>query len=170
MVNFKKWIKFWAWLLSMGLALGLYILSSISNILGNISLASINMLQSVIQAEATILGFFAIIGAYGLTSYDTRIDRHEQQLFDLHLSEVSPVYKQFEKKLNDLKEKKRGFAKLCAVIASLLIISLLFSTITLGMKDASSSLAKIFSGTALYLFFIGIIGIVYFFVRISRET
>ena len=154
----------------MGLALGLYVLSSISNILGNISLASINMLQSVIQAEATILGFFAIIGAYGLTSYDTRIDRREQQLFDLHLSEVSPVYKQFEKKLNNLKENKRVFARLCAFITSLLIISLLFSTITLGMKDASSSLAKIFSGTALYLFFIGIIGIVYFFVRISRET
>jgi hypothetical protein len=50
--------------------------------IAKITINSAAVLQSLIQAEATILGFFGIIVTYLLTSYDTRLDRFEQQRFD----------------------------------------------------------------------------------------
>ena len=169
MINFKKWLKkFWILIVPFAIVVAFFAAVSFSNFLANISLTSTNMLQSAIQAEATILGFFAIIGAYFLTSCDTRIDRLEQQLFDLSISKKNLMLEPLTNKIEELKEIKKGSAGFIAIISSCVIISLLCSTIALGMKDANSPLAQGFSSFAFYLFFIGIGGIVFFFYMISR--
>jgi tetrahydromethanopterin S-methyltransferase subunit D len=61
------------------------VLGGLASFIAQISVNSKNMLQSLIQAEATVLGFFGLIVTYVLVSYDTRLDRFEQERFDCEL-------------------------------------------------------------------------------------
>jgi drug/metabolite transporter (DMT)-like permease len=170
MIKLKKRLKkLWVLFAVFVIVGGFFVAISFSDFLANISLTSTNMLQSAIQAETTMLGFFAIIGAYFLTSCDTRIDRLEQQLFDLKIAKETFMPESITNRISDLKENKSSSAVLIAIIASVLIVSLLCSITALGMKDANSSLAKNTSSFGFYTFFIGIGGIVYFFYMLSRD-
>lgn len=51
---------------------------------GLVASFSIDMLKAMIEAQATILGFYGLIVVYALTSFDGRIDRLENQKFELN--------------------------------------------------------------------------------------
>lgn len=135
------------------------------------ALNSLEMLQSMVQAEATILGFLGVIAAYVLTSYDSRIDRLEQQCFDTeqrglgtvttnNTSQVEAIKKRMEKT-----RKLRKDAILSLGTSSIfLIVSLLLSITTLGTRNS------ILGGAGFYIFFGGISNLVSLFYQMSKET
>jgi hypothetical protein len=93
-----------------------------------------NGLKALIEAEATILGFFGLMVVYMLSSLDTRIDRLEQQRFDIsakHADEAS--------KLGEVKNKVRGLKKdivrRSQIIGVMLVVSLLICIGLLGIQN-----------------------------------
>jgi hypothetical protein len=147
--------------------------------IAKITINSAAVLQSLIQAEATILGFFGIIVTYLLTSYDTRLDRFEQQRFDARnspadLKKVEIINISYleviDDKIRTLKRQKKEIAGSMGLYAFLLALSLLFSVITLGMIDSGSPYLDALSVLGLSLFFLGVVGIVIVFLQISTES
>jgi hypothetical protein len=146
--------------------------------IADIAISSKDVLQSLIQAEATILGFFGIIVTYLLASYDTRLDRLEQQRFDVRKSPDD--LKKMEMldfsyvdligtKIENIKQRKRDIAETMGIYTFFLILSLLLSIITLGMIDSNSAYLNFLSVLGLAFFFFGIVGILIGFIQISRE-
>jgi uncharacterized BrkB/YihY/UPF0761 family membrane protein len=87
--------------------------------------------NALITAEATVLGFFGIIAVYLLTSYDSRIDKLEEQIFDA--KDDKDRSETLEKRQDDIRTKKK-WALLCMVPGlGCLIISLLLSIFTYGI-------------------------------------
>lgn len=76
-------VKF-AWFLILSVILGFFLtfLLIIAFHFGTLSVFSDVTLTALIQAEATIIGFFGIVFIYGLTSYDNRRDRIEATKLD----------------------------------------------------------------------------------------
>jgi len=77
---------------------------------GAVAVISEEMLKALIEAEATILGFFGLITVYALTSLDTRIDRIEQQFFDIkkETSDLGRVRRTLlTERLSKIREERR---------------------------------------------------------------
>jgi len=133
------------------------------------------MLPSLIEAEATILGFFGLIVVYALTSLDSRMDRYEKQIFDLGekhweldllsrpetewqiLGEEKITF--FNKRLSKIKEKKRKTANLALVVGVYLIVSIMSSLLGLGIPDERWSF--FLSSLSVALLFVSISGILW---------
>ncbi len=129
------------------------------------------MLQSVIQAEATILGFLGVIAAYTLSSYDTRIDRLNQQYFDLEHPLLDKLETSSETRMNLIrqriertKEMKKSALLIIGVSSILLILSLLLLTTTLGIRN------EVAGGVGFYVFFGSISNIGFLFYQMSKDT
>lgn len=114
-------------------------------VFGLVATISVEMLKAMIQAEATILGFFALVAVYAMSSLDGRIDRFEQQIFKieekyLDFSEnpesIKKVGETKSLKLRDLlnkvKKTKRRTVYLALEAGVLLIGSLFASILGLG--------------------------------------
>jgi len=136
------------------------------------------MLTSLIEAEATILGFFGLITVYALTSLDSNIDRYEQQIFDLRekhweldllirpeteweiLGEEKIAF--FNKRLSKIKEKKRKTVNSTLFTGAFLIGSLLSSILALGIpNDDWSFYLSSFSITFLFASILDIVWTIY---------
>jgi hypothetical protein len=89
-------------------------------------LTSKEMLQSITQAEATVLSLFGIIVAYLLTSYDTRLDRLEQQRYDSEKRDNYPKMYMIDEQKGKIRERKRKTALACLCIGFSLILSLCY--------------------------------------------
>jgi hypothetical protein len=161
-----------------GILIGSIIMIS-ALLISNITIISTSMLQSLIQAEATILGFFGIIVSYMLTSYDSRIDRLEQQRFDVRsspddLKKIGQFDFSFkdviDEKIEYLKQLKKEIAKTEGLCVFFLILALISSIIMFGLQDFESPLSKNISALNLGFFFMGIVGIIIVFIQISYET
>jgi uncharacterized membrane protein len=151
---------------------GSIILTVVSIFYGLVAVISKDtMLTSLIEAEATIIGFYGLILVYALTSFDSRADRIEQQLFDLiekeKYSEI-PIEtlktvtsknrgKSLDKALKNIQQRKIKLINSSLLVGVYLVSSLLLSILALGMPDISLSL--LFCMFAVALFFSGIIGI-----------
>jgi hypothetical protein len=122
------------------------------------------MLSSVIQAEATIFGFFGIAASYILVSFDTRIDRLEQQRFDCELANKDQAADSYRKKIASIKEAKKDLTKSLGLVGLILILSLLFSVLALGAVDTNSAFSETISYCGLSLLFVGVVVVVIVFI------
>jgi hypothetical protein len=136
------------------------ILGGLAEYVAEVSVNSKDMLQSLIQAEATVLGFFGIVVSYFLVSYDTRLDRLEQQRFDCELANKPQAVDSYCKKMISLKEIKQSATRTLGGIGILFILSLLLSILALGAIDTNSTFSTGFAYFGLGAFFTGIVGLV----------
>ena len=112
---------------------------------GLVATIEVEMLKAMIQAEATILGFYGLIVVYALTSLDDRIDTLEEQIFEVEEKYLdlpdnpesirnigkTKIAKRNER-LNKIK-KTRGKTVFSALYVGILLIgSLLASILGLG--------------------------------------
>jgi magnesium-transporting ATPase (P-type) len=150
---------------------------------GILNVLSVDALRATIEAEATIIGFFAIVVAYLLNSYDLRIDRFEQELFDMLIQnpqrDAGPILitGSLQKAVKERK-KKTVFAivivGVCLAISLfLLIIALAFvSLLSIGSNSSNKTLvgiAFITDALGTVLLFTGTYGIFSFLLGIARE-
>jgi hypothetical protein len=182
MSNAKKWIKknsnwLWKYLGWYGIFFGIIILLItllIARFLGDVVITSSGMLESLVQAQATVLSLFGIIIAYLLNVNDSKLDRLEQETFEI---ENLPEEKR-DKKLYDftvrryetVREHKRRIAKGCLLIGSILVLSLLLSVIAFSLRGIGGwgPLKILVSALDMLLFFIGIFGIFSILNRIGK--
>lgn len=125
--------------LAIGVIIGVFLGLGIFFWVVPIVLASDEVLKALIEAEATLLGFFGIIAVYVLTSYDGRLDRFEEKLFKLATEETNvpkiPLrvgMQQIRQALSSIERKKKDFARLSAIIGASLVLSIILSVLALG--------------------------------------
>lgn len=166
----KKWLKEnWDWGFVIVFAT---VTTGVSWYLKDVIWTSKDMLQSLTQAEATVLSLFGIIVAYLLASYDTRLDRLEEQR--PHAEEVED-FDAIDKRFRQIKERKRKTARGCLIIGFCLIVSLLLSVAIFGVRDLNdlsdiSQRIRLMLGMFdILLFFCGACGIFLIFNRMGKE-
>ncbi len=171
----RNWTKIYS--IAIGCVIGLIIVV-IAIALSGITLSSLNVLQSLIQAEATVLGFLGVVVTYLLTSYDTRLDRLEQQRFDTMKAHEDdkgslwgkPYHGYIDKKIESIRLKKEDMAKTLGTNSFFLVASLILSIVALGMMNSNSPLLNFIGTLGLGFFFMGIFGIIVVFIQISQEA
>lgn len=104
------------------------------------------MLTALIEAEATILGFFGLIFVYALTSLDNRFERFENSFHRLEdrleefrrLEEKNPSKEKREELMgwlnavNNLNKRKKEVVYRSLVTGSFLVLSFLLAILALG--------------------------------------
>ena len=147
-------------------------------------LAKSDVIKSLIQAEATILGFLGLVIVYVLKSFDDKEDRYMQMLFDLQMKgkdaetillsgeELRLVATKRDKGVKIRRESRGGFlqslidrtnkqkkatVRFTRTIGAYLISSILLSIWILGMPDVV--FAGLLSIFAVYLFLVSLVGI-----------
>jgi len=179
MTQRKEWLKKHQenleWLIVFLISIGIYFASTP---FGFITILSIDVLKSLIEAEATILGLYGIIVAYMLTSYDNRLDRLEQQKFDLKIKHEDNDIKEIEGRIGKIKERKRKTVWGVLLASGSLIFSFMLSITTLGIvsMDVDSieystkmDIAFRISPVASMFLFLGIFAISLVLLRIGKE-
>lgn len=167
----KKWLKG-----NWDIIILAVVLNLIAWSLKDVVMTSNGMLESLTQAEATVLSLFGIIVAYLLTSYDSRLDRLEQQSFEVEKVPFEDnrdieLSKFLIRRFKEIKERKSRIARGCLLVGSALVFSLLSSVIAFGLRDMSGweNLKIGVSMFDILFFFLGIYGIFVLFNRISKE-
>jgi hypothetical protein len=181
--RFTQWAKEYAKPIILGivtgfLTIGLAVIAFFYGLFAVISKET--MLKSLIEAEATILGFFGLIVVYALNSFDNRIDRLEQQLFDtkekyLDLQDLpKEITKTGEAKVADLNDrlsniqkKRRKMINTALAVGAYLVSSLLLSILALGMPDIL--LAFVLCFCAIGIFFVSIVGMFKIFYDLAKS-
>lgn len=150
-------------------------------------LAKDAILKPLIEAEATVLGFFGIIVVYALTSLDNKADRFRQQLFDLsktgkdeeipseflYTASTNQIKKRFTKgqilslSLQNTQRRKRRVVRLASASGLYLVVSLLISILILGIGEVMFSF--FLSILAVSLFFSSILGIFFTIGDLAKE-
>jgi len=145
------------------LVIGIIIVLQISQFFGAIAATKESMINALIQAEATILGFFGLIVIYALTSFDNRTDRLEEQLFKLTTEEHLNVKKEMLEReilrlksyLSIIRTNKKDLVNNTLANGILLVSSLVLSILSLAQVQFGSGLC----GVAIYFLLIEIAGI-----------
>lgn len=113
-------------------------------------LASADALKSLVEAEATIIGFFGIIAVYSLTSLDSRIDRLEQEKHEYEIPKkfaeayypAEEIHRlgfevaNLENRIEKIQDEKQKVANQSSVIGVLLVISLIANIGLLGFQSS----------------------------------
>jgi len=73
------------------------------------------MLKSLIEAEATIIGFFGIIATYSLASIDNRIDKLEDKKFEFSSLAKKEELKVIDKRIKQMEKRKSLLFKWCGL-------------------------------------------------------
>lgn len=130
---------------------------------GSVATVEVEMLKAMIEAEATILGFFALVVVYALSSLDNRIDRLELLLHILIFDrEKFPDLGGIEQtilteRLSKINERKRKTIYSAVYNGVLLIGSLLASILGLGFLGIpNQEWAFYMCSLSAMLFFVGI--------------
>jgi len=144
-------------------------------------LAKETIMKALIEAEATVLGFFGLIIVYILTSLDEKEDRYEQQLFDLtekgkkheevpeelkHLTSMSKG-DMLGKALRHVHERRKTAIRYGSTIGIYLVSSLLLSILTLGIPNVVT--AGFLSMFAVYLFLVSVASIFLMFRDMAKR-
>ena len=157
------------------------------------ALAKSDVIKSLIQAEATILGFFGLVIVYVLKSLDDKEDRYVQMLFDLQMKgkdaetillsgeELRLVATEKDKGIKIKGESRGGFlqsliertnkqkkaiVRFTRTIGAYLVSSILISIWILGMPDVV--VAGLLSIFAVYLFLVSFVSIFQMFGYIGK--
>jgi len=147
---------------------------------GFITILSVDVLKSVIEAEATILGLFGIVVAYLLTSYDNRLDRLDQQKFDLRLKyqSVTEGIEEIEAKMTKIRTRKKDIVWAVIVGSGSLVFSFFLFIATLGIVSMDTNAIEIstkmdiafkISPIASMFLFLGIFAMFLMLFRIGKE-
>jgi len=159
--SFRQWIK--SNIFTIGLFLTSLFLGMILYVFAILAVVDKEMMQALIGAEATILGFFILIVIYGLTSFDTRIDRLEQQIFDMQTGKTRYHREFFEylnKRLENIEKSKKDIVSFSLIGGIILFASLLSSILGLGLSRISSNQWAFFTCLiSLLLLFLGIVSV-----------
>jgi hypothetical protein len=135
---------------------------------------STDALKSLIEAEATILGFFGLIAVYLLSSYDNRIDKLEER-------KSTAAFDTSKENLSSLQEKikaRKSSASIAILVALIsLVLSFFLSIVTLGLlgvnngnpTEVALQIAIPLIVIASTLLFIGAFSIFIMIYRIGRE-
>lgn len=135
---------------------------------------SIDAVKALIEANATILGFFGLIAVYLLTSYDNRIDKLEEKLLDRQIDVNRENLLSLQKKMKN--RKTRATVAIMAAFISL-VVSFFLSMSALGILGINpttptttalqySLISVIVSST---LLFVGVFSIFILLYRIGKE-
>jgi hypothetical protein len=169
----ENWLqRNWDWFIIVVFAI---VADLVAWYLRDVIITSTGMLESLTQAEATILALFGIIVAYLMSSYDSRLDRLEQQKFEIdkvNMNDRDLVMSVFlEKRFKEVKDQKRKVAKGVLWVGFSLVLSLLLSVIAFGLREINDwENAKIGVGMFdILFFFLGIYGILLMLYRIGKE-
>jgi hypothetical protein len=135
---------------------------------------STDAVKTLVEAEATILGFFGLIAVYLLTSYDSRIDKLEEKIQDSSDTAKTERFSVIQRKLKD--RKKRATVAILVALISLLL-SFFLSIVTLGLlgvnegqpTETALKIAIPLIIVASMLLFIGVFSIFLMIYRIGRE-
>lgn len=128
-----------------------------------------SILKPLVEAEATILGFFALVAVYALTSLDNRLDRLEQQFFDMkeQFGDLTKHQKEYvARRIGEIKRKKRKMINHVLIVGVYLVSSLLLSILALGLIQEQ---AIVFCFFVMLLFLAGIFGIFLMLYRLSER-
>jgi hypothetical protein len=135
---------------------------------------STDAVKSLIEGEATILGFFGLIAVYLLTSYDNRMDKLEEKILDSQIDVNLENLRSLKEKIK-IRKRRATNAILAALIS--LILSFFLSIVTLGILDVNPTnptqtalqLALALTTIASTLLFIGVFSTFLMIYRIGRE-
>jgi hypothetical protein len=176
MLKAKKWLKEnWDFLkknLDWYGRIFVIIAFLIALLLWDVIITSVGMLESLVQAQATVLGLFGIIIAYFLNAYDLRLDRLEQESFFEERNGKKIESKEIEERYNEVRKHKFNVAKGFFVIGSLLVFSLLLSVIAFRLREISGwEPLKIGVSVAdISFFFVGMFGILLILNKIGKQS
>ena len=115
------------------------------------------MLKSLIEAEATIIGFFGIIATYSLASIDNRIDKLEDKKFEFSSLAKKEELKVIDKRIKQMEKRESLLIIQVVWVGIYLIVALLLSILALGIPDNLLSFYICVLGMG--MFFTGILGI-----------
>jgi hypothetical protein len=153
---------------------------------GLITVLSADALKTLIEAEATILGFFGLIVVYALTAYDNRIDKLEERIEDWQQNDkpvdlvllkgimFSDVYRDRQDKI---KKRKQIVTSMMLVSLGSLVISFFLFITAYGILTSSGTTTQIaremtsfpLSLAASMLLFVGILSIFMMLFRMGKE-
>ena len=134
------------------------------------------MLPSLIEAEATILGFFGLIVVYVLSSLDSKIDRVEQRLHT-RIREPLEKYKDLggvlktilTERLRNIEEKKRETVRSALFIGVYMIASLMLAIWALGIPLKHNDLSFVLSSYSLMFLFVSISGFLWILYSLGKS-
>lgn len=169
-------VRFWlVFIILSALALILiFVIGEISRLVGSIAVASESMLRTLIETEATILGFFGLIFVYALTSFDNRLDKLEEQLFKLTTEKHSDIPEELLRAgilrlkmgLSNIEKNKKELVNDALGIGILLVASLILSILSLGL--ISMPVAVDLCQPAVAFFFLSIGYIFWMFRKLAK--
>ena len=154
----------------------------------SIVLLSKDALKALIEAEATIFGFFGVITFYMLKVYDDKIERYQRKQSELeNTGKSSEPYANAPKihlvslVIDEIRENKKRTVRYTSRIATVLFISIVLSVWLLGFMDfvltpqagISSPIgifAALLSGVTISIFFLGAWFLFGLFKSIAEET
>lgn len=195
--RFDKWAQSWDkrhpkaafWLTWISIAIISLAIASVISVwsipFGFITVLSADALKTLIEAEATILGFFGLLVVYALTSYDNRIDKLEERIDEcrnptnriLLLSDYIKIRGAYEDRQRNIKKRKEKVTTAMLVSLGSLVFSFFLSITAYGILTTSGdatqtsriAIAFPLSFIASILLFVGILSIFVILFRMGKE-
>jgi hypothetical protein len=110
-------------------------LIAIPFVFGVVAVFSEAMLTALVEAIATILGFFGLIFVYALTSLDNRTDMLNTAWFEMR-KDMTPEYPQvWAKAVENVAKNKKKLVSNSLITGIFLVLSLLFAILALGFPN-----------------------------------
>jgi len=111
-------------------------LMSIAFMFGIVAVFSEAMLTALIEAVATILGFFGLIFVYALTSIDRRLEMFNIAWFERSKNFDSSLYaREWNKAVENLNKNKKKLVSNSLITGFYLVLSLLLAILALGFPN-----------------------------------
>lgn len=170
--SLKQWTK--SNIFIIGLSLTSLLSGMIMVVFSILAVTDREMMKALIEAEATILGFLVLIVIYGLTSFESRLDRLQQQIFDVQTGKVKYSREFFEylnKRVVNVEDSKKDMAYSGLSAGIILFASLLSSILGLGLSGIPNNQWAYFSCLiSLSLLFFGIILVFWIIHDLGKTT
>ncbi len=131
------------------IGIGAPLILGLASVFSFLAVNNIETLKALIEAEATVLGFFGIIAVYGLNSISKRVDLLEKQIYDIRLEdlkngnnklETSQVFRDYCTKKDKIEEAKKRFSNIAIWAGFVLIVSLATSIGGMGFASLPESI------------------------------
>ena len=160
----------WKLLLRIVLAMGAVLLLTFASVFYSIIIINKDALKALVEAEATILGFFGLIVVYILKSFDDREDRCMQQRLDITLHSRQIVLHDLDELVIRIRKQRIRTIRYASVIGILLVFSMLLSIFTLGIMDIvlEVGFTNLFSQIIILLGLIGVFTFLFSIVELFR--
>jgi len=150
------------------------VFGEISRFYSSVAMANPEMLKALVEAEATIIGFFGLIFIYALTSLDSRLDRLEEELFSLTTNKQLEIPKELSQAetskisltISSIQTSKKKLVNDALRNGLLLVVSLLLLTLALG--TGQTGLGQMACDLGVGFFFLGIATIFWMLRELSK--